>query len=273
MKKQTLVVCLAVFLGGCGSAGSSSTANNVTMQGGQWEYVTVPENSTIPMYIEANLPSTNVAFSVGNIRFFQPSEIDLPNATAPIFCDNLSMNATIGGTTLSGKFSAPPSNFANFSGELVANGQSISSGTYSGGTCSEAPPAPFNGPQVRAKFTGSTIAPVNGTFTGTLNSNLHGPDVVTLTITQNPDFSLNFSGTSVENGVTSDLIPFTGQENTLVIGAIVYLGGSAININGSNSFSFTAHLNTNATQMTITSMYFGPETPGSESLTGTLTKQ
>jgi hypothetical protein len=268
MKALTLVVCLAVFLGGCGSASSSSTANNVMMQGGQWEYVAVPENSTIPMYIEANLPNTNAAFSIGNIRFFQPSEIDLPNGTAPIECDNLSMNATIAGTTLSGKFSAPPSNIASFSGELAANGQSISSGTYSGGTCSDPP----NGTQVKAKFTGSTIPPANGTFTGTLESNLYGPAVVTLTITQNPDFSLNFSGTSVENGVTTHLTA-TGEQNTLVVGAMVYLGGSAININGSNSFNFEAHLNANATQMTITSMYFGPLTPAPETLTGALTKQ
>jgi hypothetical protein len=53
---------------------------------------------------------------------------------------------------------------------------------------------------------GYTIAPRNGTFTGTLNSSLYGADVVTLSITQNPDFSLNATRTSVANGVTTALI-------------------------------------------------------------------
>ena len=41
MKVLSLVVCLAIFIAGCGSG---STANNVVMQGGQWEYVVTPEN-------------------------------------------------------------------------------------------------------------------------------------------------------------------------------------------------------------------------------------
>jgi hypothetical protein len=59
MKKQALVVCLCVLLSGCGSGGPGSTQNNVRMQGGQWEYVVVPENGAIPMYVEMNLPTTN----------------------------------------------------------------------------------------------------------------------------------------------------------------------------------------------------------------------
>jgi hypothetical protein len=267
MKIQTLVVCLAIFLAGCGSAGAGSTANNVTMQGGQWEYVVVPENGTIPTFISANLPTTNDSLNVTtNAVFFNLSEIGLVNPSAPADCFDLTLdvNASISGTTLNGKFGQPT--FANFSGELASNGQSIAKGTYSGGYCSD---LGFYGPKIKGTLTGSMVAPVNGTFTGTLNSNLYGPDVVTLTITQNPDFSLNFSGTSVENGVTTNLIAGTATRANYVIGAIVYLNGSASNVNGSETFGFSAHLNTNATQMTLVGMDIGSD----ESVTGALTKQ
>jgi hypothetical protein len=176
--------------------------------------------------------------------------------------------AVISDTTLKGEFGQPT--FANFSGELATNGQSIAKGTYSGGFCSD---AGFYGPKIKGTLTGSTIAPVNGIFTGTLNSSLYGPDVVTLTITQNPDFTLNFAGNSVENGVTTNLISGTTTRANYVIGAFVSLSGSAININGSETFTFNAHLNTNATQMTFAGMDLGMGTAAYETVTGSLTKQ
>ena len=280
MKTLTLVVCLAVFLGGCGSAGSSSTANNVTMQGGQWEYTVIPANDVIPFIIDANLPGTNASFVVTTTSVFtNPEEVALAtnpttNLSAPTDCFDLGLEIqeSISDTTLKGKFGQPgQSTFANFSGELATNGQSITSGTYSGGFCSD---TGFYGPKIKGTLIGSTIAPVNGTFTGTLNSNLYGPAVVTLTITQNPDFTLNFSGTLVENGVTTDLVPGPSARGNYVIGAFVALNsGSAVNINGSEMLAFTAHLNANATQMTGG---FGLGNSGAaelETVNGSLTKQ
>lgn len=271
MRIQTLVVCLVVFLAGCGSGGSGSNLNSVTMQGGQWEYVVVPENGTIPMYIDVNLPKTNGAVEASNGVIFQPSEIDLPNQTGPIYCGDFNLNANITDSMLNGKFSwgQPASHFANFSGELAANGQSISKGTYTGEICLDDTGPGIGGPQVQARLTGYTVAPVSGTFTGTLNSNLYGADVVTLTITQNPDFSLNVAGTSVENGVTTTLVPNAQQMSNIVIGATVYLQGSSKNVNGSDTFSFNGHLNPTATQLTVTVMNYGPN----ESVTGALTKE
>jgi len=269
MKILTFVVCLAIFLAGCGS-GMGSTANNVLMQAGQWEYVVVPANDTIPFVIDANLPATNSSFTVSSsIVFWNLSEMGLANpAPGDCFNLNLQFHASISDTTLKGEFGQPT--FANFSGELAANGQSIAKGTYSGGFCSD---PGFYGPKIKGTLTGSTIAPVNGIFTGTLNSSLYGPDVVTLTITQNPDFTLNFAGTSVENGVTSNLISGTTTRANYVIGAFVSLSGSAININGSETLTFNAHLNTNATQMTFAGMDLGMGTAAYETVTGSLTKQ
>ena len=268
MKSLTLVVCFAIFLVGCGS-GSGSTANNAMMQGGQWEFVVVPENGTMPMFIDANLPGTSGTLTGTNAQIFQPSEVGIPTQSGPIYCGGFNLNGNISSSTLTGKMSwgQPASHFANFSGELAANGQSLSKGTYQGGICLNTTGPGVVGPQVNGTFTGYTIAPVNSTFTGTLNSNLHGPSIVTLAIAQNSDFSLNVSGTSVENGVTTQLS--SEPQNNLVLGATVSVSGTANNVNGSETFSIAAQLNPTGTQLTVVLMNFG----GNESLTGALTKQ
>jgi hypothetical protein len=269
MKTLKLVVCLAIFLGGCGSD-MGSTANNVTMQAGQWEYLVVPENGVIPMYIEANLPGTNGPVTGTNLQIFQPAEeVMAPYQSGGLYCGNFNLNGSISDNSLSGKLSwgEPASHFANFSGELAPNGESISKGRYSGQACLFDVGPGHPGPHVQGALVGYMIAPVNGTFTGTLDSSLYGADVVTLTITQNSDFSLNVAGTSVENGVTTVLIP--APQNSVVFGATVAIMGAAKNVNGSQAFSMEGHLNPTSTQLTIATMSFG----GTETVTGTLTKQ
>ena len=275
MKVLTLVVCLAIFIAGCGSSsaanGSSSTANNVMMQGGQWELVITPDNGSITMLLDANLPGTNAQLSATNAQIFQPSQVNLVASTSPIYCSSFNIDASIRNSNLNGKLSwgYPAVHFADFSGDLAANGQSISSGTYSGGVCSVASGPGFGGPQIKGTVTGYTIAPVNGTYSGTLTNSLYGPDVVTFTIAQNPDFSLNVSGTSVVNGVSTVLVGSTQLLSNFVTGATVNLSGSAQNVNGSNSFDFSGHVNPTATQLTVAFMNLGP----TETLIGALTKQ
>jgi hypothetical protein len=92
---------------------------------------------------------------------------------------------------------------------------------------------------------------------------------VNLRITQNPDFSLNVTGTSVENGVTTALISSSAPQSNIVSGATTYISGTAQNVNGSEPFVISAHLNPAATQLTITDMNFG----ATENVTGALTKQ
>ena len=271
MKIQTLVVCLAIFLVGCGSGSSGSSANNVMMQAGQWEYVVVPENGTIPMFIDVNLPATNGELAGTNAQIYQPSENGIPTQSGPIYCGDFNLNGNISGSNLSVKMNwgSPASQFANFSGELAADGKSISTGKYSGEVCLLATGPGVGGHQIRGTVTGYTIAPANGTFTGTLDSSLYGADVVTISIKQNSDFSLNVTGTSVANGVTTALVPSGSAQSNVVFGATVYLTGSAQNGNGSEPFTIAAHLNPEATQLTITTMSFG----ASENVTGALTKQ
>jgi hypothetical protein len=275
MKFLTLVVCLVVFIAGCGSASSANTvntANNVQMQGGQWEYVITPDNSsTYPytMFLDVNLPGTNVESTATNALIFQPSH-DLNPKVLPFWCTAYSVDATINGNTVNTDISwgDPAAHFADFSAELAANGQSISSGTYSGGVCSGSS-GPGVGPQIKGTVTGYTIAPVNGTYSGTLTNSLYGPDVVTFTITQKADFSLNASGTSVVNGMSTVLVGNPQMLNSAVTGATVGVAGSTQNVNESNFFGLSGHLNPTATQITVTLMNLGP----TETLTGVLTKQ
>jgi hypothetical protein len=278
MKTMLLVVCLGVCAAGCGSGKVVSAANNVVMKGGQWEYVVTPDNGGIVMDIDANVPGTNVQFNGTNAIIFQPSLVG-PNgptsSTSPLYCSPFAINGEINVNLVKGNFdwADTTERFANFSGELSADGQSITNGSYSGTSCNNGSGPGTPGPNLKGTFTGYTIAPANGTYTGTLHSSLYGADVVTLVITQNADFSLNVSGTSVENGVTTVFASATnlptGTGAAAVTGATVSWGGAAQNVNGSQSFQFSGHLNPAATQLTATLFQVGPN----EWVTGTLTRQ
>jgi hypothetical protein len=271
MKTLTLAVCLGLFALGCGSGSMVNTANNVVMKGGQWEYVVTPTNGAAVMNFEANVPGTNVQFNGSSGSIFYPSEVPPTSSTTPQLCGPLFVSGEINGDMVKGDFDLGDAtkHFASFSGVLAANGQSLTSGSYNGQTCVIGDNASFKG-----SFTGQTIAPVNGTYMGTLTSSAFGADVVTLTITQNADFSLNIAGTSVENGVTTVFAsPATalpgGSPAAAVTGAMVGWGGTATNVNESQNFSFRGHLNAAATQLSVTLFQVGP----TETVSGTLTKQ
>lgn len=285
MRNLILVVCMAIVISGlwgCGSAGASST-ENVTMQSGQWELAVTPDNGSTTMLLDANLSGTNTQLSATNAQIFQPSQVGLVGSTSPIYCSSLSIDATVKKNNLSAKLewiAATDSlgHFGDLSGELSANGQSISNGNYSGGICSVTLNPKVSGPQINGKLTGYTIAPVSGTYSGTLTNSLYGRDVVTFTIMQNPDFSLNMSGTSVVNGVSTALV---GGSSNSVVGGLVFLQGTAQNVNESKYFTFSGHVNPTARQLTVTIMSFNPQplsdgepSPVTEqTLTGVLTKQ
>src|ERR1700722_1954540 len=202
MKNVALEVCLGVFMLGCGSGNMVNVAKNVVMKGGQWEYMATPDSSGNALNFEANVPGTDLQFNGTNAMIFYPSQVGLTGpTTTPIYCSPFAFSGEINGDAVKGNFDWGDTSerFANFSGELAADGQSISNGTYSGQSCAngDAPGTPK--PNFKGTFTGQIIAPVNGTYSGTLTSSLFGADVVSFVIAQNSDFSLNISGTSVEN--------------------------------------------------------------------------
>ena len=271
MKTVMLLVCSAMYLTSCGSAGPGSTATYVTMQAGQWEYAVIPDNNATPMFIDFNQPIASGSLAASNALIFNAADISFPGANEPYYCGGFNLNANISESTLKGNMSwgQPSVHFANISGTLGPNGQSLTNGHYSGQLCtvSTGPGSPSS--NINGTMTGYTISPVNGTFTGTLNSTQDGALVVTLSITQNPDFSLNVAGTFVENGVTSVFVPTTTPQSDIVRGATLTIAGTAKNINDSQPASLSGHLNPSATQISIAVMNIGSD----GTITGALTKQ
>jgi len=177
----------------------------------------VPEDGGITMYFGANLPTTSAAFNASNAAIFQPSQIALTQNIAPIACQGYLISGTINGTKIAGLFDnmVAGTNFASFSGQLSPNGQAISDGKYSGQKCGGNPS------NVSGTLTAYTVAPLNGTFTGTLTSNPFGSDTMTVAFTQNPDFSVNVMGTFVENGVTTTFVNDPG--GSIIVGGSLFL--------------------------------------------------
>jgi hypothetical protein len=271
MKNVALVVCLGLVVWGCGSGSMVNAAKNVAMKGGQWEYVVTPEDGGDAMIIDADVPGTSVSFSSGSALIFNPAQAAIAHSTAPLYCSDLGVDGGINGADLSGQLSwGTEPTFAKFAAVLTTDGQAISSGTYNGQSCTS-PHGPGDpGPNFQGTLTGYTIAPATGTYSGTVQSSEFGNDVVTFVITQNADFTAVVAGTSVENGVTTVFgQEGTAQNNGLVTGATVVFGGTAQNVNGSQTYGFSGHLNAAATQLTITSMGVGEN----ETVTGTLTRQ
>jgi hypothetical protein len=271
MKTLTLLVCSAMFLTACGSAGPGSTGNNVTMQAGQWEYAVIPDNNSTPMFIDINQPSASSSLVASNAVIFNAAEISFPGAKEPFYCEQFNLNANISDNTLKGKMSwgQPSVHFAKISGTVDPNGQSLSNGLYSGQLCTDGTGPGTPSSNINGSMTGYTISPVNGTFTGTLNSTVNGPIVVTLSLTQDSDFSVNIAGTFLEKGVTSLFVPSTISPSGLVRGATLSIGGSSKNINGIETISLSGHLNPSATQIVISVMNIGSD----GTITGSLTKQ
>jgi hypothetical protein len=257
-----LMVCLAVVAAGCGSAAASSgsTAENVTMQGGQWEYVVTPENGGTTMYFGTNVPTSNSTFDVNNVAIFQPSQISLTQNTGPVACETYALNGKIGGSKIEGQFDTPTGDFASFSGQLSGDGKSISDGKYSGRNCDRSS-------KIEGTLTGYTVAPLNGTFTGNLTSDTQGSDIMTITFTRNPDKSVSIAGTFVEKGVTTSFVGMNGDSTALFTGASVFFGANTANVNGNSQFSGMGHSNPAATELTL--QINGPN----EQAIGTLKKQ
>jgi hypothetical protein len=268
MRNLTLVVCvIAVLLGGqsgCGSAGATSStasnAENLTMQGGQWEYVVTPQNG-IKMYFGTNLPTTNVNFSASNLVIFQASQISLTQNIAPISCEQYSINGAIGGAEVDAKIATPTGAFASFSGQLSADGQSISNGKYTGQACTVAPS------NVSGTLTGYTVAPLNGTFRGKLTSSANGASVMTVNFEQSVAYTVKIAGTFVENGVTTSFTDTPGTDSSLISGASLFFGVDTVNVNGKSQLTGMGHMNPTGTQIDI--YLAGPN----ETIIGTLAKE
>jgi hypothetical protein len=281
IQNSILALVLCAALSACGTAGGNGGGGNsggggnggggTQMQAGQWEFVVTPNDGSDMFYVEANLtPSGETVFAaVANTGIYQQQTFTGEGIGAG-FCSNQTLNGNISGDTLTGNTNdGGSSSYATFSATIAANNQSVSGGTYTGGSCG------FDGSTTTGTLTGYVVAPLNGTFTGTLTSSLYGPDQVSIVITQNSGFDFTVSGTSVEDGESSTISVPLGSSNggandySNVIGATINAYGTTTNINGTSNFQAVGHFNPAGTQLAIRTL----DTKTGEVNTGTLTKQ
>ena len=266
-----LSVVLCGVLAACGTTSGSSSGNggstNATMQAGQWEFAVTPTNGDPKYFVEANLTDS------GNGIFSAPV-----NTTD--YCyggtedSGVTVNGTIEGDALTGSVAvANGGPTVPISATIASGGKSVSQGTIGSGLdCVEYSWQLGSNNNNSGTFTGYTVAPANGTFAGTLTSSMYGPDVVTVNISQDANFGITVSGTSLENAVTTNLsISPAGAMLGVneIVGAQIQAQGTATNLNGSQQFQAIGQLNAAGTQITI----IVTELETGEQQKGTLTKQ
>jgi hypothetical protein len=276
-----LTLFAVAALAGCGGGGGSSTTTttlipqDATMQAGQWEFIATPATGGQPVYVEVNLAGSNAA--IGS-TVFNTSLFQFGGSIGGQFsdCANWETSNEVTGSnsfsgTLSSPGSTPPTNQVTYTGTLASGGQAVSSGSYSAPNSSLCSLANSSS---TGTFTGYTVAPLNGTFSGTLTGTSAGADKITIQVTQDSNFGITATGTSVQNLVTTTLsISPAGSstDNTggfsNVIGATVQANGTSSNANGNSTFQVFGHINPAGTQIQVVSV----GQSGTE--TGTLTKQ
>jgi hypothetical protein len=270
---RAFLLFVSIVLAGCGGGYGTTTQppTGATMQAGQWEFVATPSTGAKPVYVEADLTLspgqvTSAHLQTSLFQFGGP-------IGGGVFSDCVGYdlyasvaNGILGGmsTPNVGVLEAQPSPAeANFSATIASNGQSVSGGSYT----DYASFCGFESAKTSGTFTGYIVTPLNGTFSGTLSGT--SSDQITIQITQDSNFGITATGTSVRAGVTTNLSisPAVSSANSNIIGATVQGNGTASNVNGNTTFQVFGHLNPAGTQIQIVGNFnWGTET-------GTLTKQ
>jgi|SRR5579859_6482722 len=268
MRHGAWLAFLSLVLAGSNAGGSGASSVGATerrrsaMQTGQWEFVLTPAKSVHPVYVEANLTASDAQISSMELN------TALLESRRPVdsgsSCYGWATRNQLTSSKFSGKLfspsSTPPLNEATYRATLTPDGQALYGGSYSGpvnGFCA------FTSHGNKGSFTGYTVAPLNGTFSGTLRGRSSGPDEITLHFTQDSNFGVTASGTSQHAGVLTDLSispagspsDFTnGYSN--VIGAMVSAQGIAVRVNGTGSMVLFGHFDRKATRLQV--QYNGP---------------
>jgi hypothetical protein len=266
MRYTTWLVCLAILLTGCGGGSSGSrtpTPTQVVMQTGQWEFTIASTNGNPNIYLEADMASTPVG-AIGS--YITATALFWPQTGGSIaglydYCVNWQTSVSVTGNSVTVLLFSGSTQVAQATATLSPDGKSMT-GTFQlngvAGLC--AAPVTASG-----TFTGQVIAPLNGTYKGSLSDGSQ----LTINVTQDSGYDITASGTSVLSGVTTNLTvgPNSGSAAyNNVIGAAVSGGGTATNVNGTQTFQVNGHFTPDASQLSFVS-YNGQWS------TGTLTKQ
>jgi len=261
--RPVFVLIVACVLLGCsnggykssgGSGGSGGGGGNPSpqyLQAGQWEFTFPLTGNPSIAFMETNLQvsNTNISATASAIAGYSPyfsasvppsqwgSVIGGPFPNGYILCPDPAGDSFSGSTSSGFSASVTSSSgldYADLKAQLQS-GSTISSlsGTwsYSGTSSDYAPWTCENGSNTSGSFTATYISPVNGTFSGTLQTS-SGTDVVTVNLTQS-GYNISVSGTASGSTVT--------VTQASVIGALVYGTGTSTSVN-SPTFKFGAHI-------------------------------
>jgi hypothetical protein len=265
---RSAVLLLSIVLVGCGGGGSSSTTTptpqGATMQAGQWEFTIVSTNGNHNIYVEADLTATPVGAIGSNLT---ATALFWPQTGGSIaglydYCVGEQTTFSVSGNTVTALLFEGSNQVAKATATLSSDGKSMT-GTFQVNGVKDLCTAPVT---ASGTFTGQVIAPLSGNYKGSLSDGSQ----LTIQVTQDSSYDITANGTSMAQGVTTNLTgkPNSGSPaNNNVIGATVSASGTTSNINGNSTFSVFGHFNPAGTQ--IQSVFFGP----SGTATGTLTKQ
>jgi hypothetical protein len=253
---------------GCSGAANSRnppTPSQATMQAGQWEFTLASTGSNPKIFVEADITTTPLGGSqssgTGTALFWDQTG----GRIAGLYDDCVGVQATFsisGNTVTALLFDATSTNqIAHATANLSTDTKSMT-GTFqlNGSALCAASVSPSG------TFTGQVIAPLNGTYKGSLSDGSQ----LTIQVAQDSSFNISASGNSMLNGVTTNLTiganSGSGAYNNVIGATVSSDSGTATNVNGSGTFQVFGHFSPDASQLSFAS-YNGQWT------TGTLTKQ
>jgi len=265
------VLFLSIVSSGCGGGAistqspTSPRSGQSVMQTGQWEFTIASTNGNPNIYVEADLTSAAVG-SMGS--YVTATTLFWPQTGGGIAglyqdCHNEQTSFSVTGNAVTSMLFNGSTQVAQATGTLAADGKSVT-GTFQLNGVSALCAAPVT---PTGTFTGQAIAPLNGTYKG----NLSDGSQITIQVTQDSHYNITATGSSVAQGVTTNLIiatnPVGPTYDNSVIGATLSSSlGTATNVNGTQTFQVFGHFTPDASQVSFASL-------NGQWSTGTLTKQ
>jgi hypothetical protein len=261
-----VVAGLSACGGGSGGGGNNGGGGSAAqMQAGQWEFHVVQNDSGYGYYLEANIvDSGDGIFSTSPNTTEYCGEIGSP-AVDP----GMTLSAAFSGDALTGSILASndPGVSTTFSATVASDGKSVSAGTISASdlVCAWSGTGSSNN-GAGGTFSGYTVAPINGTFVGTLSGD-GSPDQVSMTISQDANFGITASGTVNQAGTVSALV-ITPEGN---IGGVNEIVGAQIQASGTiagGPFTLIGQSDPQGDQLSVFLVYGTEREGGTLLLTG-----
>jgi hypothetical protein len=258
------LIVLAVMMSGCGA--TSSPTNPQNMQLGQWEFAVTSTNGSPVVYVETDLSNGGGTTGIGS--YINATAVFWNQTGGSIaglynYCLGTQTTFSVTGNNVTALVFVGSTQLAQATATLSSDGKSMQ-GTYQlSGTATAVCSTPLS---ATGTFTGQFVAPLNGTYKGSLSDG----SALMLQVTQDSNFGITASGTATLNGTTTNLTitPNSGPSSlNNVIGATVSSpSGVATNVNGTGTFQVFGHFTPDASKVSFVI------NNGAWS-TGTLTKQ